>query len=61
MPINESRSADPAVHSLCIRLAERFTHIVRPILNQSEVGECLREAYLAAREILEKPPGRQEE
>ena len=60
MPIIESQAADPAVHAICLRLAQRFTDIVSPLLRQAEVGDCLREAYMAAREILEKPPSRQE-
>lgn len=61
MPVFHNQAADPAVHSLCVRLARRFTDIVRPLLRQEEIGECLNEAYLAAREEIEKKPGREPE
>ncbi len=54
--IQQNQPCDPAVHSLCLALARSFTDIVKPLLRQEEVGECLREAYLAARQILDKPP-----
>lgn len=60
MPIKRSRSADPAVHRVCMELAKRFTDIVRPLLRQEEVGECLRESYTAAREVIEKRPTRED-
>lgn len=53
--LQSHQSIDPAVHDLCVRLARRFTDIIRPLLRQEEVGECLREAYTAAREEIEKP------
>jgi hypothetical protein len=59
--IYQNQPCDPAVHSLCMRLARKFTDIVRPLLRQEEVGECLREAYMAAREEIEKKPGREPE
>jgi hypothetical protein len=53
--IQQNQACDPAVHALCMRLARRFTDIIKPLLRQEEVGECLREAYMAAREEIEKP------
>lgn len=50
-----SQSCDPAVHKLCVEIASRCTNIIRPLLRQEEVGECLREMYIAARETLDKP------
>ena len=58
--IQTNAPCDPAVHELCMRLARRFTDIIKPLLRQEEVGECLREAYLTAREEIEKKPGVQE-
>ena len=58
--IQTNAPCDPAVHELCMRLARSFTAIIKPLLRQEEVGECLREAYMAAREIIDKPPTRPE-
>jgi hypothetical protein len=59
--ITHSESCNPAVHALCIRIARKCTDIIRPLLRQEEVGECLREFYLAAREVIDKPPSREPE
>ena len=60
--IQQNQPCNPAVHALCMELAKRFTAIVQPLLRQEEVGECMREAYMAAREVLDKPkPDRWEE
>ncbi len=61
MPIIHDRATDPAVHRVCIDLARRFTDIVRPLLRPEEVGECLRESYAAAREVIEKPLKQEED
>lgn len=58
--IQQNAPCDPAVHSLCLALAQKFTDIVKPLLRQEEVGECLREAYMAARELIDKPPTKSE-
>ena len=47
--IQQNAPCNPAVHALCMELAKRFTAIVQPLLRQEEVGECMREAYMAAR------------
>ena len=60
MPVPQNQPCDPALHELCMQLARRFTDIVRPLLRQEEVGECLREAYMAAREELGKPKREEE-
>jgi hypothetical protein len=54
--IQQNTPCDPALHDLCVRLARSFTDIVKPLLRQEEVPECMREAYLVARQILDKPP-----
>jgi hypothetical protein len=59
--IRQNDSCNPAVHNLCIAIARKCTDIISPLLGQEEVNECLREMYLAAREILDKPPGREPE
>lgn len=51
-----SQSCDPAVHKLCIEIASRCTNVIRPLLRQEEIAECLREMYIVARQILDKPP-----
>jgi hypothetical protein len=53
--------ADPVVHRLCTEIARKCTAIIQPLLRQEEVGECLREFYLAAREVIEKPPRHERE
>lgn len=59
--IHQNEPCDPAVHSLATRLARKCTDIIRPLLRQEEVGECLREMYLAIRTEIEKKPGREPE
>jgi hypothetical protein len=59
--IQQNIPCDPAVHDLCIRIARKCTGIIQPLLRQEEIGECLREFYLAAREVIEKPAGRERE
>ena len=51
----QSQSCDPAVHKLCIQLASRCTNIIRPLLRHEEVGECLQQMYIAARQTLDTP------
>ncbi len=57
----ECQSADPAVHRICIEIAKRCVNVIRPLLRQEEVHCALTEFYRAAREAIEKPPGRQPE
>jgi hypothetical protein len=52
----QSQSCDPSVHKLCMDIASRCTSVIRPLLRQEEVGECLREMYIVARQVLDKPP-----
>ncbi|QEH36600.1 hypothetical protein OJF2_51840 [Aquisphaera giovannonii] len=59
--INRFEPCDPAVHALATRLARKCTDIIRPLLRQEEVGECLREMYFAIRCEIEKKPGRESE
>jgi hypothetical protein len=53
--IQQNAPCDPAVHKLCIEIARKCTAIIQPLLRQEEIGECLREFYMAARESLDKP------
>jgi hypothetical protein len=55
--IQQSAAVDPGIHRICTELAKKCTDIIRPLLRQEEVGECLREFYMAAREVIDKPPG----
>jgi hypothetical protein len=41
---------------MCTEISRKCTAIIKPLLRQEEVGECLREFYLAAREVIDKPP-----
>ena len=52
--IQRNVACDPAVHDLCIRIARNSTGIIEPLLRQEEIGECLREFYMAAQEVIEK-------
>ena len=53
--IQQNVPCDPSVHKLCMEIASRCTSIIRPLLRQEEVGEALREFYIAARQVLDKP------
>ena len=59
--IQRNVACDPAVHDLCIRIARKCTGIIEPLLRQEEIGECLREFYMAAREVIEKKGTREPE
>jgi hypothetical protein len=54
----ECQSADPAVHRICIEIAKQCVNVIAPLLRQEEVHAALTEFYRAAREAIEKPPGR---
>jgi hypothetical protein len=51
---------DPAVHTLCMRIARRCTMIVRGTLRDDEVSDCFTEMYKAARDEVEKKPAPEE-
>ena len=55
------KSCNPAVHRICVEISRKCTDIIRPLLRQEKVGECLREFYMAAREVIDKPPNREPE
>jgi hypothetical protein len=57
----KSQACDPALHTVCTQLANRCTNIIRPLLRNEEIGECLKLMYIAAREVLDKPPVKTEE
>ena len=50
-----SRSTDPALHQLCIRIARRCVGVIEPLLRQEEVKEALTAFYEAARTELAEP------
>ena len=54
--IQQNAPSDPAVQELCVRIARKCTGIIEPLLRQEEVGECLREFYMAAREVIDQKP-----
>ena len=58
--IQQNASCDSAVHKACMEIAIRCTSIISPLLRQEEVGEALREFYIAARQVLDKPPAQPE-
>lgn len=53
--IQQNAPADPATHELCMRLAQKCLWIIQGCLREEERVEALREFYMAAREILDKP------
>ena len=56
--IQQNAACNPIIHKMCMDIARRCTAIIEPLLRQEEKGEALREFYLAAREVIDKPPGR---
>jgi hypothetical protein len=57
----ESQSADPAVHALSVRIAQRCVWVIQAVLREEERGLAFNEFYRVAREEIEKKPERQEE
>lgn len=53
--IQQTIPCDPAIHKACMEIACKCTAIISPLLRQEEVGEAMREFYLAARQVLDKP------
>jgi hypothetical protein len=53
--IQHNAPCDPAVHKACMDIARKCTAIIEPLLRQEEKGDALREFYLAARQVLDKP------
>ena len=45
---------DPAIHRAAILIAQRFANLVGGILRDEEKGECERECYIIAREVIEE-------
>lgn len=54
--IQHNAPCDPAVHKACMDIARKCTAIIDPLLRQEEKAEACREFYLAARQVLDKPP-----
>lgn len=54
----DNQPASPEIHALAIRIARACTDIIRPLLRQEEIGDCLGEMYRACRIELEakRPP-----
>ena len=57
----ESQSADPAVHALAVRIAQRCVWIIQAVLREEERGEAAREFYRVCREELDKKSSREPE
>lgn len=57
----ECQAADPAVHSLAVKIAWACLDVIRPLLRQEEYGEALNEFYRAVRIEIEKRPSAGEE
>ncbi len=57
--IQLNASCNPVVHRMCMEIARKCTAIIEPLLRQEEIGEALREFYMAAREVIDKPPNRE--
>ena len=53
----DSQLVDPAVHALCIKIAQRCVWIIQTCLREEERIEAVREFYRVCREELDKPPG----
>ena len=59
--LQSHQSTDPALHALCVRIAQRCVWIIQAVLREEERGEAAREFYQVCREELEKRPGTGEE
>jgi hypothetical protein len=59
--IQQNAACDPAVHRMCTEIARKCTAIIEPLLRREEKCEALREFYLAAREVIDKPSRRERE
>ncbi len=62
MIVHSQSAADPAVHNVSRRIAERFVAGLEPVLLTKEIRTLvLTTAYQICREELDKPPGRERE
>ncbi|WP_435008073.1 hypothetical protein P12x_005343 [Tundrisphaera lichenicola] len=59
--IIESQSVNPAIHALCIKIAQRCAWVIQACLREEERAVAVNEFYRVCREELDKPPGRGEE
>ncbi len=57
----ENQSVNPAVHNICIKIAQRCVWVIQACLREEERIEAVREFYRVCREEIDKPPGREEE
>jgi hypothetical protein len=57
----ESQAADPAVHAIAVRIAQRCVWIIQGVLREEERGDAAREFYRVVREELDKQPSREPE
>jgi hypothetical protein len=57
----ESQSADPAVHAVAVRIAQRCVWIIQAGLREEERNDAAREFYAVCREELDKKPAREPE
>lgn len=57
----ENQAADPAVHAISVRIAQRCVWIIQAVLRDEERGDAAREFYRVCREELDKKPEREPE
>jgi hypothetical protein len=59
--IRSNQAADPAVHALAVRIAQRCVWIIQAVLREEERRDAAREFYHICREELDKKPSREPE
>jgi hypothetical protein len=52
---HQKTAVDPVIQNTAKRCARRCVAIIEPLLRQEEIGEAMREFYLAIKEELEVP------
>jgi hypothetical protein len=52
--IQQNSPVDPEIHKAACIIARRFTTMIGGILRDEEKGECEREGYMIAREVMEE-------
>jgi hypothetical protein len=52
--IQRNSPADPEIHKAACIIARRFATMIGGILRDEERGECEREGYIIAREVIEQ-------
>ncbi len=57
----EHKSANPAVHALCVKIARRCVWIIQAVLREEERHLAAQEFYRVCREEIDKRPGHEPE